>query len=135
MNIRTALKICKEHFGDRPWETLTLRKRRYRQVQKAIRIGRRKQMGDDRFPFIPSEEELEEQGMIMTSIFAGAAVEMFKSRGMEPPAELLEYAMDFSGLTEEEAIEKDRKAFLIEGGLNESFGTLALPEEDFENET
>ena len=104
MNIRTALKICKEQFD---WDGKLL-KRNYRQVRKAITIGRRKRricQLDQRFPFIPSDQEMEEQGEMMIGILAGFMVE----EGLEVPEELRDIALDFSKFKEPLALQAEEE--------------------------
>ncbi len=92
MKLRTALKVCRQHYGDEPWLAC---RHRYQTQETAWRIGRRKLM-DDRFPYVPSEDELQERGEVMVSLFAGLAKQM----GAELPPELDDIAFDFDWLAE-----------------------------------
>ena len=97
MKLRLALKICRgldRNNGFRPLRPAW----RWYQIDQARRIGRKK-WRDNRFPYIPSEREIEQQGQIMASVFAGLAVQFADEQGVDIPAEIREHAFDFSDLT------------------------------------
>ena len=74
MRLRIALKIVKriDPCGSTPFGPYP--RWRSRTVEKAKAIGRRKWL-DDRFPFIESEEEESERGLMLCSILLDAIVD------------------------------------------------------------
>jgi hypothetical protein len=69
---RTALKICRDLFDQsRPWRRHPLR--RFTTNREAIAIGRR-HWRDERFPYIPSDDEqVEGFGFVMSALIDGLA--------------------------------------------------------------
>ena len=92
MRIRTALKICRrrDSFKRGPHYC-------FHQHQAARVVGRRKWL-DKRFPFVPSEKEVEQQGEMMCCIFKGLLVALADEKGLGLPDDIREGAMDFSQL-------------------------------------
>ena len=66
MKRRLALKVCRGQFGPAPWETMRLR--RGGMVRRAI-VASRRWEHDDRFPFVPDDDELNQQGEVLLWLF------------------------------------------------------------------
>ena len=147
MKLRLALKICREQFGPRPWETM--RRRRGRIVRKAVEVGQRKSIKDDRFPYVPDDEELEQQARIFIGVMAGLTVRKAEEQGIEISQEIKDMAFNLGigslaqpsieqlddEFRQAQDIEDDRRAFFQEHNLNPddpALGSFALPEEDLE---
>lgn len=93
MRKRVARKICNQHYGPSPWKYRCQHKRST--IDTAFDIGRKRDTighRDYTFPYVPSEEEMDQQAEVTVGIFAGLA----KSMGAELPDELNDLAFDFS---------------------------------------
>ncbi len=96
MKLRLALKICRELSRD----PFTIRpKRTYGQIDQARHIGRKK-WRDNRFPYVESDDEIDQRADTIASLFAGIAVQFADDAGIAVPEEIRNEAFDFSVLTE-----------------------------------
>ncbi len=96
MKLRLALKICRELSRD----PFMMRPNRTRgQVDQARHIGR-KACRDNRFPYVESEDELNQRADTIASLFAGICVQVADDAGIEVPEEIRNEAFDFSFLTD-----------------------------------
>ena len=69
MKLRQAIKICNELYGDYGYPR-SLRSINWKPptVQMAIKLCNRRS-GDRRIPYIPSDDEMQERGEMLVSIF------------------------------------------------------------------
>lgn len=96
MKLRIALKICRRYFDhSRDIRSRIGTRYRYGTVRKAIKIGR-KRLLDQRFPYVPDDDELEQREELLLSVVAGLAKSMANDAGLPFPSELDAIAIDFS---------------------------------------
>lgn len=96
MKRRIALKICRimYEFSIKNMDKRVKWRGKRSTIVKATKIGRKCWL-DDRFPYIPSKSELDEQADIMVGLFAGLAVKFADEKNVPVLDEIRNIAFDF----------------------------------------